>query len=89
MGIMSTFLRAIRGGVINVRHGAVLLAHFGRLGPAFDLCSKVMVDVLREEGMYNDHGDVVVAVSIQAIQEVSSRSWCNLLNFLTRIHSVL
>lgn len=70
MGVISTFLRAIRAGAIHVRHGAVLLAHYGRLGWTFDECSKVMVDVLREEGMYNDNPDVVVSVVSQAISEV-------------------
>ncbi|TFY80258.1 hypothetical protein EWM64_g3756 [Hericium alpestre] len=69
MGVISTFLRAIRAGAVNIRHSSVLLAHHGRLGPAFDLCSKVVVDILREEGMYNNHGDVVVAVVTKALQE--------------------
>ena len=70
MGVVSTFLRAIRAGAINVRHGAVLLAHYGRLGWTFDECSKVMVDVLREEGMYNQNPDILVSVISQAISEV-------------------
>ena len=53
---MATFLRALRAGIVHTRHGAILLAHYGRLGPAFDLTAKLMVDVLREEGMYKDNG---------------------------------
>jgi cohesin complex subunit SA-1/2 len=68
---MSAFLRAIRAGVINPRHGAIFLAHYGRLGHSFDLCCKVVVDMLREEGMFNDNGEVVAEAIIQAIQEVS------------------
>ncbi|KAL0946186.1 hypothetical protein HGRIS_012447 [Hohenbuehelia grisea] len=67
--VMSTFLRAIRAGALHVRHGATLLAHYGRLGPAFDVCCKVIVEILREEGMYNDNGDLVVAIIVQALQE--------------------
>ncbi|KAK0205357.1 hypothetical protein DFS33DRAFT_761234 [Desarmillaria ectypa] len=67
--VMSTFLRAIRADAIHVRHGAILLAHYGRLGPSFDLCTKVIVEVLREAGMFNDDGDVVVLVVTQALQE--------------------
>ncbi|KAI6145125.1 hypothetical protein BKA82DRAFT_4170216 [Pisolithus tinctorius] len=59
---ISPFLRAIRAG-------AVLLAHYGRLGPVFDLCTKVIVDVLRDEGMYNDNGEVVVDVVTRALKE--------------------
>lgn len=70
MGVMSTFLRAIRAGAIHVRHGAILLAHYGRFGSTFDECSKIMIDVLREEGMYNGNPDVVVSVATQALKEV-------------------
>ncbi|KAH7929010.1 hypothetical protein BV22DRAFT_1003690 [Leucogyrophana mollusca] len=69
MGIISTFLRAIRAGAMHVKHSAVLLAHYGRLGPSFDLCTKVIIEVLREEGMYNENGDAVVAVITQALRE--------------------
>lgn len=71
---MSTFLRAIRAGAIHIRHGYVLLAHYGRLGLAFDACSKVVVDILREEGTMNKHGDIIVGIVTQALKEVSHRS---------------
>ena len=70
ISVVTTFLRAIRAGVIHFRHAATLLAHFNRLGPTFDACSKVVVDILREEGMYKDNGEVVVAIICQALQEV-------------------
>jgi hypothetical protein len=74
--VVSTYLRAIRVGAVNVRHGAVLLAHYGRLGPAFDACVKIVIDVLREEGMTYGNADAVVTVVTQAMQEVSSaKSW--------------
>ncbi|KZT65182.1 hypothetical protein DAEQUDRAFT_716862 [Daedalea quercina L-15889] len=69
IGVIATFLRAIRAGVIHFRHSATLLAHYGRLGPAFDLCSRVIVDILREEGMYKENGDAVAAVICQGLRE--------------------
>ncbi|KDQ56870.1 hypothetical protein JAAARDRAFT_36349 [Jaapia argillacea MUCL 33604] len=69
LDVIATFLRAIRTGTLHVRHGAVLLAHHGRLGPTFDMCCKVIVEVLREEGLYNGKGEVVVAVVTQALRE--------------------
>ncbi|KAA1471951.1 hypothetical protein DENSPDRAFT_148019 [Dentipellis sp. KUC8613] len=69
LSVITTFLRAIRAGAINARHSAVLLSYYGRLGPAVDLCSKAIVEVLRDEGMYKDNGDVVVAVVTQALRD--------------------
>ncbi|KAI0299424.1 hypothetical protein B0F90DRAFT_1728578 [Multifurca ochricompacta] len=69
MGVVSTFLRAIRAGAIHPRHSVILLTHHGRLGVAFDHCSKIIVDVLREEGMYKEHGGIVVAVVVNALKE--------------------
>jgi cohesin complex subunit SA-1/2 len=71
MGIIAAFLRAIRAGAIHFRHCSVLLTHFGRLGPPFDLCAKLVVDILREEGMYKQNGETVVSVITQALREVS------------------
>ncbi|KAI0698963.1 hypothetical protein C8T65DRAFT_719862 [Cerioporus squamosus] len=69
VGVVTTFLRSIRAGVIHFRHAATILAHYGRLGPTFDLCSKVIVEILREEGMYKNNGEAVVAIICQALQE--------------------
>ena len=69
--VISTFLRAIRVGAIHVHHGAVVLAHYGRLEVSFDTCSKAIVDVLREEEIMNDSPDIIVTTLTQALQEVS------------------
>jgi cohesin complex subunit SA-1/2 len=47
-----------------------MLTHYGRLGSSFDICAKVIVDILREEGMYNKNGEVVVEVISRALKEV-------------------
>lgn len=70
MGVITTFLRAIRASVVHFQHSATLLAHYSRLGQSFDLCSKVIVDILREEGLYKNNGDAVVGVVSQALREV-------------------
>lgn len=69
--VISTFLRAIRVGAIHIHHGAVVLAHYGRLEVSFDTCSKAIVDVLREESVMNDSPEVIVTTVTQALQEVS------------------
>ncbi|KAJ3761453.1 hypothetical protein EV360DRAFT_37795 [Lentinula raphanica] len=67
--VMSTFLRAMRTGIIHIRHGAVLLAHYGRFGPAFDSCAKVVIEILKEEGLAGDDGQLIVLVVTQAMKE--------------------
>ncbi|KAJ3814593.1 hypothetical protein F5876DRAFT_62181 [Lentinula aff. lateritia] len=70
--VISTFLRAMRTGVIQVRHGAVLLAHYGRLGPAFDSCAKLVIEILKDEGLLGEHGQLIVLVVTQAMKEKES-----------------
>ncbi|KAI3614191.1 mitotic cohesin complex [Moniliophthora roreri] len=79
LDVISTFLRSIRVGAIHVRHGAILLAHYGRLGSSFDAFAKVVIEVLKEEGIMNDQPDTIVLVVTQAMKEAfaiaaSSRS---------------
>ena len=38
------------------------------------MCVKVVVEILREEGMYKNNGDAVVAVVTQALRDV--RAFC-------------
>lgn len=68
--VVSTFLRAIRCGAIHIHHGAVILAHYGRLEAAFDACSRVVVDVLREVNIMKENPQIVVATLTQALEEV-------------------
>ncbi|KAJ7628572.1 hypothetical protein FB45DRAFT_834497 [Roridomyces roridus] len=67
--LTSTFLRSIYVRILHVRHAAILLSHYGRLGSTFDHFAKTIMEMLREEGMVNDNGDVVVVVINQALQE--------------------
>ncbi|KAF8607344.1 hypothetical protein BDV93DRAFT_488383 [Ceratobasidium sp. AG-I] len=67
--VISAFLRAIRTGAINIEHSAVLLGHYGRVSSVYDQCTKVIIEVLREEGMYGGNAEVVGRVLISALQE--------------------
>ncbi|PWN46991.1 hypothetical protein IE53DRAFT_278454 [Violaceomyces palustris] len=49
---ISTFVSAIRVGVVDSRHSACVLCQYGRLGNIFDSCCKVLVEVLREEAIF-------------------------------------
>ncbi|KAJ7094006.1 hypothetical protein B0H15DRAFT_799033 [Mycena belliarum] len=67
--LIVAFLRAIQSGVVHVQHTAILLSHYGRLGATFDQFVKLIVEILREEGMGRGNGDVVVVVINQALRE--------------------
>ncbi|KAG9084641.1 hypothetical protein FRC07_013583, partial [Ceratobasidium sp. 392] len=67
--VISAFLRAIRTGAINIEHSAVLLGHYGRVSSVYDQCTKVIIEVLREEGMYGGNAEIVGRVLVNALQE--------------------
>uniref|UniRef100_D8Q7N8 SCD domain-containing protein n=1 Tax=Schizophyllum commune (strain H4-8 / FGSC 9210) TaxID=578458 RepID=D8Q7N8_SCHCM len=67
--VITTYLRAIRAGVIDLRHCAVLLAHYGRFGANVDSCSKVVLDSLRQECRRGGDTELVVSVITEAIRE--------------------
>ncbi|KAF8513560.1 hypothetical protein BU17DRAFT_95252 [Hysterangium stoloniferum] len=67
--LLATFIRAIRVGVLNPSHSAVVLAHYDRLGSGFDTNIKVVIDFLRDVGMFKGEGQVVSEIIVRAIQE--------------------
>ncbi|QRV98964.1 cohesin protein [Ceratobasidium sp. AG-Ba] len=67
--VVSAFLRAIRTGAINIEHSAALLGHYGRVSSVYDQCTKVIIEVLREEGMYGGNAELVGRVLVNALQE--------------------
>lgn len=60
----------MRAGVVHVKHASKPLAYFGRLGETFDQCLKVIVELLREEGMYKSNGFIVADVLKDAVKDV-------------------
>ncbi|EPQ32336.1 uncharacterized protein PFL1_00532 [Pseudozyma flocculosa PF-1] len=57
---ISTFVSAIRVGVVDARHSASVLVQFGRLGGIYDSCCKVLIDVLKEEAIFVGYERAVV-----------------------------
>lgn len=55
------------------QHAGVLLKEYGRLDGAFDASLQIVVEILQDEGIYNEDGDMVSKVIGQALQEVSLR----------------
>lgn len=70
LDVTTMFLRAIRTGTIHIRHSATLLAHYGRFGYVYDQCCVYIVNMLRDEGLRDDQGDLLVAVLTQSLREV-------------------
>jgi cohesin complex subunit SA-1/2 len=76
--LVSVFVGAIRCGVIEVDHAKEPLAGYGRFGGTYDAIMRRLVDVLRDEGIYNKQGQTVIAVAEAAIQDVS----CSMLEMI-------
>lgn len=68
--VVACFVRAVRVRTIDIKHGAVVLAHYGRLGNTYDHFAKAIGDIVRDEALLSKNSDVAVSVIIQAIQEV-------------------
>ena len=69
--LTSIFVGAIRCGVLDVDHAKEPLAHYGRIGPIFDAVARKLVDVLKDEGIYNQEATTVQHVASSALQTVS------------------
>ncbi|KAG8957246.1 hypothetical protein FRC03_010340 [Tulasnella sp. 419] len=67
--LISSFVSAVRAGAINVKHTAVPLVYYGRLGDTYDQYLKVIVEILREEGMYKGNGRIVAEVMIESLKQ--------------------
>lgn len=67
--LVSVFVGAIRCGVLEVEHAKEPLAHYGRFGPTYDAIVKKLIDVLRDEGIYNKEADTVQHVAGSALQQ--------------------
>ena len=70
--LTSVFVGAIRCGVLDVEHAKEPLAHYGRISATFDAVARKLVDVLRDEGIYNEEATTVQHVASSALQSVSS-----------------
>ncbi|KAL7422630.1 cohesin complex subunit [Cryptotrichosporon argae] len=69
--LVAVFVGAIRCGAIDVEQSQEPLAHFGRFGPTYDAIVKKLVDVLRDEGIYNPGGATNIVGVIEAALNAS------------------
>jgi len=69
--VMLTFLRAIHAGAMHYKHSIPFLANYARLIEPFDICSKTIAEILRNEAILAEHSEEVCQVIIVALQDVS------------------
>lgn len=72
--VMLTFLRAIHAGAVHYKHCVPFLANYGRLIEPFDICSKTIAEILRNEAILAEHSEQVCQVITSALQDVSTLS---------------
>ena len=70
--VMLTFLRAIHAGVVHYKHCIPFLANYTRLIEPFDICSKTIAEILRNEAILAEHSEEVRQVIVAALQDVST-----------------
>ena len=68
---MLTFLRAIHAGAVHYKHCTPFLANYARLIEPFDICSKTIAEILRNEAILSEHSEEACQVIIAALQDVS------------------
>lgn len=69
--LVAVFVGAVRCGVLDVELAKEPLEHYGRFGSTYDALVKKLVDVLRDEGIFNKQADTVQHVVSEALQNVS------------------
>jgi cohesin complex subunit SA-1/2 len=75
--VISTFVKALALGVVQLRHSAHILAHIGRLGSLYDECAKYLVETVRDEGLYNGSVSLAVGVLQETFEKVRDLSMAN------------
>ncbi|BEI80426.1 hypothetical protein CcaverHIS002_0109550 [Cutaneotrichosporon cavernicola] len=66
--LVAAFVSALCIGVIDVEQAKEPLTHYGRFGATYDQLVKRLVDVLRDEGIYNGEATTVQHVVSEALQ---------------------
>lgn len=70
--VMLTFLRAIHAGAVHYKQCIPFLANYARLIEPFDICSKTIAEILRNEAIVGERSEEVSLVIITALQDASA-----------------
>lgn len=71
---IAPFVRAIHSEVLDLRYASAILVHFERLGPIFDQWARLLVQDMRDEGVYGDQGAVIARIVFDSFRDVSCSS---------------
>lgn len=63
---------ALHIGIVDIRHSPVILVHFERFNATYDQWVKLLIQDLKDEGMYGGSGRKVAKILIETLQSVSS-----------------
>ncbi|KAL8292902.1 hypothetical protein RQP46_000596 [Phenoliferia psychrophenolica] len=65
---VSAFVRAVHKGVVSLQHASVILIHFERFDTTLDQWCKLLVQDMRDEGIYGDSGALVSRVIVDTLK---------------------
>lgn len=63
-------MTALHVGIIDIRHASVILIHYDRFGAAFDQWARLLVQDLRDEGIYSNNATVVAQIVTESLHGV-------------------
>lgn len=70
--VILTFLRAIHADAVHYKQCIPFLANYARLIEPFDICSKTIAEILRNEAILAEHSEEVCRVIVTALQDASA-----------------
>lgn len=73
LSVISPYAGAIRLGVLELRHAVPLCARYGRLGDLFDASLRVVVDAIRDAGIFDRRAHVACRVVLDSLMKVRGR----------------
>lgn len=67
---IGAFVRAVHKGIVSLQHASVILTQYERFDATLDQWAKLLVQDLRDEGIYGDSGALVSRVIVDTLKGV-------------------
>lgn len=68
--LIVAFSRAICSDVLDIHHSSTVLSHYGRFGPFYNECCRILGGALRQQGILGGAGDAAVGVALESMKTV-------------------